>query len=95
MASMLGLVVINVWLLLNPSKPVASLLTLMELPTSARVTLLVAAGVNMVLSMGFERWGTVLTSEVLGRMGYLWSLSGGRWKVREGKAYKAVETGLE
>jgi hypothetical protein len=92
---MLALVVINVWLLLSPSKAVANLLTLVDFPTSARWTLLAAAVVNAVLSMGFERWGTVLTSEVLGRLGYLWNVSGGRWKTREGKAYKAVETGLE
>lgn len=92
MFSMGLLLVVNVWLLLAPSKMIVQLLTLMELPMSARFTLLAAAGVNIALSMAFERWGTEITSQVIGGIQRQWNKD--RWNVREGKAYKAVEGGM-
>ncbi|KAF6760303.1 P-type ATPase [Ephemerocybe angulata] len=94
MASMGSLFVINTWLLLRPSKAVAKLLTLIELPSSGRTSLLIAAALNVVISLAFERWGTGIASDVLARVAYLWNL-GGRRKAQEGKAYKAVENGLQ
>lgn len=94
MFAMISLFSINTWLLLSPSKPVARLLTLIELPSAGRVALLVAAALNIVISLAFERWGTVITSDILARIAYLWTLGGGRRRVQEGKAYKAVENGL-
>ena len=89
-----SLFLINIWLLLSPSEVVAKLLTLVELPSTARYSLLIAAALNIVLSLAFERWGTVIASDLIARIVHLWSLSGGRGKVREGKAYKAVENGF-
>lgn len=89
-----SLFLINIWLLLSPSKVVAKLLTLVELPSTGRYSLLIAAALNIVLSLAFERWGTVLASDLMARIVHLWNLSGGRGRVREGKAYKAVENGF-
>lgn len=94
MTAMGSLFLINIWLLLSPSKAVVKLLTLVELPTAGRYSLLIAAALNIVLSLAFERWGTVIASDFIARIVNLWNLSGGRGKVREGKAYKAVENGF-
>jgi len=93
MFSMVLLLAINTWLLLSPSVVVAKLLTLMDLPMAGRVSLLIAAVLNVVISLGFERWGTLLVSDFLGRMAKLWNL-GGRGRNMGGKAYKAVENGF-
>lgn len=94
MTAMGSLFLINIWLLLSPSKVVVKLLTLVELPTAGRYSLLIAASLNIVLSLAFERWGTVMVSDFIGRVVRSWDISGGRGRVREGKAYKAVENGF-
>jgi cation-transporting ATPase 13A2 len=92
MFSMGLLLAVNIWLLLSPSKMIVKLLTLMALPMSGRFTLIMVAAANVALSMAFEKWGTEITSHLIGGI-QRW-LNRDRWKVREGKAYKAVEGGM-
>ena len=92
MFSMSLLLGFNVWLLLGPSDGIVKLLTLIQIPMPGRITLLMAAGANVALSMAFEKWGTEVTSQVIGGIQRL--VHRDRWKVREDKVYKAVEGGM-
>lgn len=92
MSSMCLLSVFNIWVLLAPAKVVSTLLTLMPLPLGARYTLLMVAVINVGVSLSFERWGAQRVSDLVGAV-TLW-LHRGRRRVREGKAYKAVEGGM-
>ncbi|KAF8200947.1 P-type ATPase [Pholiota molesta] len=92
MCSMVLLSSFNLLVLLAPPKTVAKLLTLMNLPQSARFTLLLAAVINIVVSLGFEHWGTQMVSMMIGGVISWWHR--GRRRVRDGKAYKAVEGGM-
>lgn len=92
MSSMCLLSAFNIWVLLAPAKVVSTLLTLMPLPLGARYTLLMVAVINVVVSLSFERWGAQSVSDLIGAV-TLW-LHRGRRRVREGKAYKAVEGGM-
>jgi cation-transporting ATPase 13A3/4/5 len=82
----------NVLVLLVPPKALTELLTLMPLPVAARQTLLMAAVVNVGISMGFEAWGTESVSKVVGDAMGWWQR--GRRRVGEGKDYKTVEWGM-
>lgn len=90
MLSMTLLSGFNILVLLAPPEAVASVLTLMNLPLGVRYMLLLAACVNIVASMGFEKWGTSGVSVVIGWIFSWW----GRRRVRDGKTYKAVEGGM-
>lgn len=92
MCSMVLLSSFNLLVLLAPPKAVAKLLTLMNLPQSARFTLLLAAVINIIVSLGFEQWGTQIVSMMIGGVISWWHR--GRRRVRDGKAYKAVEGGM-
>ena len=50
------------------------------------------AVINVGVSLSFERWGAQRVSDLVGAV-TLW-LHRGRRRVREGKAYKAVEGGM-
>lgn len=89
MALLLGF---NILVLLAPPQVVASFLTLMNLPQGARYVLLLATAINIVVSMGFEAWGTSGVSMVIGGVMSWWDR--GRRRVRDGKTYKAVEGGM-
>ncbi|KAF8633276.1 hypothetical protein AX17_004451 [Amanita inopinata Kibby_2008] len=91
MISIGSLSLFNVLVLLAPPSSLSNFLNLMPLPVSARVTLFGAVVVNVVVSMAFEEWGTRSVSGVIG-MWLRWYH--GRRRVREGKAYKAVEGGM-
>jgi cation-transporting P-type ATPase 13A2 len=93
MFSMSLLLGFNAWLLISPSELIAKVLTLMDLPLTGRITLAMASGVNVALSMAFEKWGTEMTSQVIG--GVQRAIHRDRWKVREGKVYKVVEGGMQ
>jgi cation-transporting ATPase 13A3/4/5 len=82
----------NVLVLLAPPKALAKLLTLMPLPVEARHTLLIAAVVNVGISMGFEAWGAESVSRAVGDAMDWWHR--GRRRTGEGKVYKAVEWGM-
>jgi len=57
LAAMVVLTGFNLVVLLGPPGWLSSGLTLMSLPLQGRYTLLSAAVLNVVLSIGFERWG--------------------------------------
>ncbi|KAF8161197.1 P-type ATPase [Crassisporium funariophilum] len=92
MFAMCVLSAFNVLVLLAPPQVVSDALTLMGLPMGARYSLLVAAVINICVSMGFEEWGAQSVSRMVGSVMRWWQR--GRRRVREGKAYKAVEGGM-
>ena len=57
---------LNAWMILLPPRPLAVLLELMSIPLAARVTLSIAVVVNILISVGFESWGTVIFAELFG-----------------------------
>jgi cation-transporting ATPase 13A3/4/5 len=91
MFSIVTLTLFNLLVLLHPPQPVRLILELMVLPYSARTSILFAAIFNVAVSMAFEEWGTHIVSQVIGA---LLHLRRGRRRIREGKAYKAVEGGM-
>lgn len=91
MFSIVALTLFNVLVLLSSPKPIAYILELVPLPFSARITILLAAIINVALSMAFEQWGARAVAQVIG---LLLNLRRGRLRFREGKAYKAVEGGM-
>lgn len=82
----------NILVLLGPPTVVSHLLTLMDLPVSGRYTLLMAALINVGISMGFEEWGASGVSSAVGTVVKWWHR--GRRRVRDGKTYKVVEGGM-
>ena len=92
MFSMGLLTAFNVLVLLAPPKALAELLYLMPLPVAARQTLLMAAVVNVGISMGFEAWGAEVVSRVVGNAIRWWHR--GRRRTGEDKVYKTVEWGM-
>jgi len=92
MFSMSLLSAFSVLVLLAPPKALAELLTLVPLPVAGRQTLLMAAVVNVGISMAFEAWGAQAVSKVMGDMMRWWHR--GRRRTGEGKVYKAVEWGM-
>lgn len=91
MFSIVTLTLFNLLVLLHPPQSVRIVLELMILPFSARMSLFFAAIFNVALSMAFEEWGTHIVSQLIGA---LFRLRRGRRRIREGKAYKAVEGGM-
>jgi hypothetical protein len=75
---------------------VSRLLELKPLPQDARSTLFFAVMANAALCFAFERWGTGVVAAVLGFIarGRQVLMRGRSGRIKEGKAYKAVETGL-
>ncbi|KAF8894948.1 Ca-transporting ATPase [Gymnopilus junonius] len=92
MLSMCLLSAFNVIVLLVPPKIIVKLLTLMYLPMMARYTLLLAAGINVLMATSFEKWGTQATSTIIGTVIRWWQ--GGKKRVRDGKTYKVIESGM-
>lgn len=82
---------INVWLVLYPPRPLLILLELMTLPLSGRSVLMAAVAVNVILSVMFEKWGTVTVGRLIG---FATDLVRSRRRVVDGKTYKAVEYGM-
>lgn len=76
----------NVLILLAPPHAVSNILTLMALPVVGRYVLLVAAAVNVGISMAFEEWGTPNVSAMIGLIMGWWHR--GRRRRTE---YKVVE----
>jgi cation-transporting P-type ATPase 13A2 len=91
MFSMILISLINLIVLLYPPRPIANILELTLLPFSARITLLFAAVVNVAFSMAFEQWGAQVVAQFIG---VVLRLRRGRRRVRDGKAYKAIEGGM-
>lgn len=91
MISLIALSLFSILVLLSPPQPVVLVLELMPLPWAARGTLLFAAAINVALSVSFERWCAQVMAQLIGG---LFLLRCGRWRGREGKAYKVVEGGM-
>lgn len=89
---MIVLSAFNVLVLIAPPKPLQGLLTLMTLPMSTRLTLLIVAAGNVAVSLAFEQWGSQRVGSVIGVVMRWWQR--GRKRILEGKAYKAVEGGM-
>lgn len=82
------LVLFSIVVLLVPPGFAASILELMTIPVKARFTLFLAVVINAVLSMGFEQWGAQAIAQIIG---YVSKFRRHR-RVRDGKAYKAIES---
>lgn len=82
------LVLFSVVVLLIPPGFIVSFLELMTIPATARMILLLAVTLNVALSMGFEQWGAQAIAQMIG---YASKLRKHR-RVRDGKAYKAIES---
>ena len=92
MFSMCILTAFNILVLLAPSQSVKEMLELVEIPLSARYTLLLATVINVALSMAFEEWGTHRVSSVISWV-MEW-LQQRRWRTGKKAAYKLVEGGM-
>lgn len=90
MLSIVVLTLFNVVVLLAPPPFLVSILELTDIPMAGRWTLLLAAVVNVVFSVAFERWGAPAIALTVG---YFMDLHK-RQRVRDGKTYKAVEGGM-
>ncbi|CAE6444743.1 unnamed protein product [Rhizoctonia solani] len=87
MASIVALTVFSTVVLLAPPQSLRLLLDLMEIPTGAKRTLLIAAVLNAAVCFGFERWNPVAGAlEAVAR--------GSQRRVRGGLEYRAVEGGM-
>ena len=82
----------NILVLMTPPHAVSEFLTLMPLPVSGRYVLLVAAILNVGISLAYEEWGTPAVSAVVGLMTRWWQR--GKRRTRDGKMYKVVEGGM-
>lgn len=90
MLSLVGLTSFNVLVLLFPPGPLLDMLELMSLPSGGRLTLLVVVAINVMLSLCFERWGTEGVTACYGWI--MGQLRHSKRRIRDGKAYKAVDT---
>jgi len=79
----------NILVLLWPPGFVSNLLNLMSLPSGARMILLAAVVINVVVSMIYEGWGAGSISRATGTI-----LRWRQGRRRAGKAYKVVEGGM-
>lgn len=89
MFSLVILGLINTVILLLPPKFVMILLELMRLPYSARTTLLAGVGINIILSVTFERWGVQYLAQIVGSLIRMYQE---HRRIRLGKAYKLVDS---
>ena len=92
MFSMVVLSAFNMLVLLAPPKPIQEMLTLIMLPLSARITLLIVVASNVAVSMAFEQWGSRSVGSVMATVLQKWWQ--GRRRMRKGKLYKIVESGM-
>jgi len=92
MFSMVVLSTFNMLVLLAPPKPIQEVLTLITLPFSARITLLIVVASNVAVSMAFEQWGSRSVGSVMATVLQKWRQ--GRRRMRKGKLYKIVESGM-
>ena len=93
MAAMMVIALINAWLVLAPARPLIVLLELMLIPFDARLTIVAAIVINVALSTVFEHWGTAFVAETIAFVQKCLPFRSRR-RYRDGKAYKAVESGM-
>ncbi len=90
MLSIGSLTLFNVITLLAPPQSFMTILELMAMPFSGRTTLLLAATINVALSMAYEQWGAQIVAQIVGSIMKVHR----HLRVREGKTYKAIEGGM-
>lgn len=90
MLSIGSLTLFNVITLLAPPQLFVTILELMAIPFSGRTTLLLAAVINVALSMAYEQWGAQIVSQAVGSIMRVHR----NFRIREGKTYKAIEGGI-
>ncbi|KIO18837.1 hypothetical protein M407DRAFT_31518 [Tulasnella calospora MUT 4182] len=88
MFSIVALTAFSTVVLLFPPQAVALVLDLMDIPTSAKATLIFAVVLNVVISSWVEKWE--LLAQVVTFIYRRWRSKRPR-RVRDGKLYKAVE----
>ncbi|KAG9018165.1 hypothetical protein FRB90_012009 [Tulasnella sp. 427] len=88
MFSIVVLAAFSTVVLLFPPRPVALVLDLMEIPASAKATLLFVVVLNVVVSSFVEKWE--LLSQVITFFQKRWRSKRPK-RIRDGKLYKAVE----
>ncbi|CAE6510585.1 unnamed protein product [Rhizoctonia solani] len=87
MASIVALTAFSTLVLLAPPQSIRLILDLMDIPASAKRTLLVGAILNAAVCFAFERWNPVAGAlEAVSR--------GSQRRVRGGLEYRAVEGGM-
>lgn len=74
--------------LLAPPHGLMSLLELMNVPIQARLEMVVVVGVNVCLSVGFEKWCQEAVASMVGKL----MRRRRRGRRLNGKVYKAVES---
>jgi cation-transporting ATPase 13A3/4/5 len=89
MLTLTVIALINVVLILRPPRFLSVLLELMALPLLARLTLLSAVVVNVVLSVMFEHWGAEL---VAGAVRFVASFIQDVKRTRESRQYKMIDS---
>jgi len=91
MLTILILSAFSTYVLISPPPSLALILDLMDLPYTARLTLLGVVVANVVCSLLLERWN--LVGRAVAVVQRWWRHSHSKKRVRDGKAYKAIEGG--
>ena len=95
MISIMILTAFSTMVMLRPPTSVALILDIKPIPTSAKWVLMGGTLANVILSIAFERYLHKAFARLLGFVFKLRYLIGGHpTRTREGKAYRAVETGI-
>lgn len=92
MFSIIALAAFSTFVLLFPPQGVALVLDLMEIPASAKATLLLVVALNVVVSSFAEKWEVL--SQVITFFQRRWRSKRPR-RIRDGKLYKAVEGAMQ
>lgn len=74
--------------LFAPPEALATVLELMDVPVQTRLLLMAIVGINVCLSMGFEKWCQGVVASIVGKM----LRQRRRGRRLHGKVYKAVES---
>ncbi|KAJ7594428.1 P-type ATPase [Mycena floridula] len=81
----------NVLVLLSPPDMVSDILTLMPLPAEGRIVLLIAAGLNVAISLCFEAWGAQRVAMGVGQISKFFWKGGRRTRVEGNHTYKSLQ----
>ncbi|EJU04071.1 Ca-transporting ATPase [Dacryopinax primogenitus] len=94
MLCLVALTGFSTFVLLDPPTALSLLLDLVPLPTSGKLTILLAAVLNVLVCWSFEEWGARQVSDLIGFVRRNMRSQSAARRVKEGKAYKAVEGGM-
>jgi cation-transporting P-type ATPase 13A2 len=91
MLSLVALSLFNVSVSLAPIRFISALLELVPIPISARLTLLWAAIINVVVSVGYERWIAQAVADVVGMFVSSLRQDSSRRRIKDNRVYRAVD----